>query len=103
MRIRDVGLGELKAGIADGSILVVDVREDAELAGGMIPGSLSMPLSRFEPERLPVDGSRRLVFSCAAGVRSLHAVARARAAGLDVHEHFGLGFKGWLASGEPVD
>lgn len=100
--IRDVGLAELRAGLADGSILLVDVREDHEAAGGMIPGSVSMPLSRFDPGLLPVDDGRRIVFSCAAGIRSIVAIEKARSEGLDLSEHFSAGLKGWTAAGEPI-
>ena len=98
--IIDLGPDDVRRGLDDGSIVVVDVREPNELAGGMIPGSLSMPLSRFDPSALPDD--RRIVFSCAAGVRSRTAIEASRRAGLDVNEHLGGGFRSWLASGEPV-
>ncbi len=43
-----------------------------------------------------------MVFSCAAGVRSLRAIELARAAGLELNEHYKGGFKDWAAAGEPV-
>lgn len=101
-QIVDLGVDEVKAGLADGSILLVDVREPAELALGMIPGAIAMPLSRFDPTSLPVEEGRRLVFSCASGVRSRIAIEAARAAGLDASEHLAPGFKGWVAAGGPV-
>lgn len=100
--IHDLGLDEVQAGLADGSILLVDVREDHEIAGGMIPGSVAMPLSRFDPAALPADAGR-IVFSCAAGVRSQIALRICQEAGLPLSEHFGGGFKGWLAAGGPVE
>ena len=99
--IRDVSTGELEAGLEDGSVILVDVREPHEFAAGHIPGSVSMPLSGFDPEALPREG--RVVFSCAAGVRSRHAVGLAQAAGLDFCEHYLPGFKGWAAAGLPVE
>lgn len=103
MTITDLDLDTVKAGLADGSILIVDVREPHEFAAGRIPGSLSMPLSRFDPTELPRGEGRRIVFSCAAGVRSMHAIAAAQGAGLALQEHYRGGFKEWLASGEPVE
>ena len=94
---------DLALGLADGSILVVDVREPHETRHGVIPGSVLMPLSRFDPGRLPVGQGRRVVFSCAAGVRSVQALAVSQAAGVDLSEHFGGGFKGWAAEGRPVE
>ncbi len=98
--IRDVSLDEVEAGLQDGSLTLVDVREPHEFAAGHIPGSVSMPLSRFDVGSLPSEG--RVVFSCAAGVRSKTAIEFCRAAGLAWSEHYPGGFKGWTASGLPV-
>ena len=100
--IIDLSVEEVMSGMADGSMIVVDVREPQELAQGMIPGSVAMPLSRFDPSELPAEPGKRLVFSCAGGVRSRHAIAMARASGLDLSEHLATGFKGWLAAGGPA-
>ncbi|MCU0885898.1 MAG: rhodanese-like domain-containing protein [Beijerinckiaceae bacterium] len=101
--IEDWSMDAVMAGLADGSIILVDVREPHEFALGHIPGSVSMPLSQFDPSALPDEAGRKLVFSCAAGVRSQHAMALARAAGLDHDRHFGGGFKQWLGAGGPVE
>lgn len=102
-RVTDLAREEVEAGLADGSILLVDVREPHEFAAGRIPGSHSMPLSAFDPSRLPSAPGRRIVMSCAAGVRSVHALAAAQAAGLDLHEHYAGGFKDWVMSGGEVE
>jgi rhodanese-related sulfurtransferase len=101
--IVDLDLHELKEGLAAGTILIVDVREPHEFAAGRIPGSVSMPLSSFSPEDLPVVGARQVVLSCVAGVRSAQALLRAQAAGIDVDTHYRGGFKDWVMSGEPVE
>jgi rhodanese-related sulfurtransferase len=100
--IVDLGLDEVKRGLDDGSIVLVDVREPHEFAAGHIPGSISHPLSAFDPAALPAEQGRRIVFSCASGVRSVRALEFAQAAGLDLHEHYKGGFKEWSAAGEPV-
>lgn len=102
LAIRDLGIDEVEAGLGDGSIILVDVREPHELAGGMIPGSVAMPLSRFDPGELPVETGRRIVFSCAAGVRSRVAIEASQKAGLAWNEHFAGGFRGWLAAGGAI-
>ncbi|MDJ1158517.1 rhodanese-like domain-containing protein [Chelatococcus sp. SYSU_G07232] len=102
MGIVDLDAEEVKSGLADGSILVVDVREPHEFAAGHIPGAVSFPLSTFDPRLLPEAGGRRLVFSCAAGVRSEKAITLAQAFGCDVHAHYRGGFKDWVARGEEI-
>lgn len=98
----DLDREDVKRGMADGSILLVDVREPHEFAAGHIPGSVSHPLSTFDPDALPDPGGRRIVFSCAAGIRSVRAIEFAQVAGLPVNEHYRGGFKDWAMAGEPV-
>lgn len=98
--IVDLDRETVKRGLADGSMTLVDVREPHEFAAGHIPGSLSMPLSAFDPAALP-DG--RVVFSCAAGIRSQRAAEFAQGAGRNLREHYKGGFKDWVEAGEPVD
>jgi rhodanese-related sulfurtransferase len=98
----DLDLDEVKRGLADGSILLVDVREPHEFAAGHIPGSASHPLSAFDPAALPRGDGKRIVFSCASGVRSVRAIEFAQAAGLNLREHYKGGFKEWYSSGEPL-
>ncbi len=100
-QIVDLDRETVKRGLADGSIALVDVREPHEFSAGHIPGSVSLPLSMFDPSLLP-DG-RRVVFSCAAGVRSVRAAELAQAFGRDIREHYKGGFKDWAAAGEPIE
>jgi rhodanese-related sulfurtransferase len=93
----------VRQGIEAGELLVIDVREPHEFAIGHIPGSVLMPLSSFDPAALPVDDDRAIVFSCAAGVRSLHAIRLAQAAGVALDAHYVGGFKDWLTAGFPVE
>jgi rhodanese-related sulfurtransferase len=100
-QVIDLDREAIKQGLQQGSILLVDVREPHEFAAGHIPGSVSHPLSSFDPSALP-EG-KRIVFSCAAGVRSVRAIESAWASGRDVREHYKGGFKDWAAAGEPVE
>lgn len=105
MKVVDLDRETVKKGLADGSILVIDVREAYEYEAGHIPGAVSHPLSEFDPaalaELVRADG-RRPVLSCAAGVRSANALVAAQRAGLDFSEHYRGGFKDWYAAGEDV-
>ena len=103
--IKDIGLSELKHGLADGSILLVDVREAEEYAAGHIKGALFNPLSQFDPAKLPAAGSgQRVVLQCRSGRRSVTAMEKAQLAGrADVDTHFGGGMLAWIDAGEPVE
>jgi len=100
--IADLDMETVRSGLKDGSLLLVDVRETHEFAIGHIPGSVSLPLSQFDPAELPLQSGKRIVFSCAAGVRSLKALHMARSAGFNLNEHFAAGFRGWLVGGGEV-
>lgn len=96
----DLDRETVKRGLAAGSMTLVDVREPHEFAAGHIPGSLSLPLSTFDPSAIPQ--APRVVFSCASGVRSVRAAEIAQASGRDIREHYKGGFKDWVSAGEPV-
>jgi rhodanese-related sulfurtransferase len=100
--IIDLDIDDVKEGLASGEITLVDVSEQQEYAGGHIPGSVSHPLSTFDPGELR-GLAGRIVFSCASGVRSVRAIELAQAAGLAVNEHYRGGFKEWAALGEPIE
>ncbi len=102
MQIVDLDLDTIREGLADGSILLIDVREPHEFEAGHIPDSVSMPLSTFNPAELPEAEGRRIVFSCAAGIRSRHALMMAQAAGLPLSEHYAGGFKDWMYAGAEI-
>jgi rhodanese-related sulfurtransferase len=95
---------ELKRGLADGSIVLIDVREPNEFAEGHIPGALTMPLSRFDPAQLPNEAGKRVVFSCRSGRRTLQAIEMARLGGRrDVNTHYEGSILDWVAAGEPLE
>jgi rhodanese-related sulfurtransferase len=98
----DLDREAVKQGLADDAMILVDVREDHEFAAGHIPGSVSHPLSRFDPAALPAAEGKRVVFSCAAGIRSVRAIELAQGAGLAIDAHYRGGFKDWAMAGEPI-
>lgn len=95
--------------VADGLIedaVIVDVREDPELAGGVIPGSAHIPRSFLEQriENAAPDRDKPVILYCAGGVRSLFA-AKSLIEGMgyeDVRSMRG-GFQLWKDNGLPFD
>lgn len=99
--IHDVMIDDLKRGLDDGSILLVDVREPHEFAMAHIAGSVNLPLSRFDPQEIRHAPGQRVVYSCAAGIRSLRAIHLAQDMGFDHDAHVPDGMRGWIEAGEP--
>jgi rhodanese-related sulfurtransferase len=102
--VEDVSLDELKRGLSDGSIALVDVREPNEWEAGHIAGAILQPLSSFAASELPRDERKRVVLHCRSGKRSVTALAIAQANGReDVRAHYGGGMLDWAAAGEPIE
>jgi rhodanese-related sulfurtransferase len=85
-----------------GKLLLIDVREPAEFESERIAGALLYPLSTFDASALPDDGSRRVVFHCGSGKRSLTAAEHRLAAGQPHAAHMGGGIAAWKAAGLPI-
>ncbi|GGF65351.1 rhodanese [Azorhizobium oxalatiphilum] len=102
-RVVHVTPAEVKAGLEDGSILLVDVREPNETAAERIPGAVDAPLQSFDPASLPDPAGKRLIFSCRSGQRSQKALALAQASGLDYEEHMQGGILAWKDAGYPTE
>ncbi|MGP1272225.1 MAG: rhodanese-like domain-containing protein [Phycisphaerales bacterium] len=85
-----------------GDTVVVDVREDYEHAEERIDGAVLRPLSRFDADAIRREfGSKRVVFHCRSGKRSLDAAGRFRAHGEPVF-HLAGGIEGWKVAGRTV-
>lgn len=75
---------EAAAGLDEGTLTLVDVREPVEYASGHAPGAEHVPLSRLAhelPRLAALD--RPVAFVCQSGARSARATRVARAAGVD--------------------
>jgi rhodanese-related sulfurtransferase len=100
---RDLSLEEVKQGLADRSILLVDVREPQEFAAGHIPGSVNLPLSGFDPSLIEPEPGQVVVFSCRSGVRTLKAIDASLAAGFPYEAHFPGSMLEWAGAGEEIE
>lgn len=94
---------DVKAGLADGSITLIDVREQDEFDAGHIAGATLMPMSSFDPAKLPKSNGKRIVFYCHSGRRAGLAATQAEAAGRSDIAVYAGSMNDWLAAGEPVE
>lgn len=102
-RHREVGPTELDAMVRAGTVQVVDVREADEFAAGHIPGAINVPLSGFQPTKLPEAPGRKLVLTCLGGKRSAMALDKCGTARSAVDTHLAGGFGAWQAAGLPIE
>jgi len=101
--VRDLAAQEVARGLADGAILLVDVREPNELALERYPGAFHLPMSEFDPAAIPDPQGRRVVFACRSGNRSVTASLMAQSAGLPYDAHLAGGMIAWKAAGLPTE
>jgi len=99
--VTDATPEQLQTWLANGEILLVDVREVNEYAVERIHGALLYPLSTFDPQALPKEG-RKLVLHCAGGVRSMKAAHKLQQAGFGHVTHLAGGLQAWKAAGLPT-
>jgi rhodanese-related sulfurtransferase len=84
--------------------LMVDVREPGEYAGGHIPGSENVALSRFDLAPLPLGEGQAVVFFCASGGRTTLNAARLAAKAGDAEAYVMQGgISAWGRAGLPVE
>ena len=81
---------EFEQAVKAGKCVVVDVREAHEFASARIPGSVNLPMSRFDPDHLPSD--KPVVLICHSGMRSRSALSRVSR---DDVKHYAQGIVGW--------
>lgn len=99
----EVTAQELEAMLRAGDAVVVDVREVDEFAAGHIPGAINIPLSTFQPSKLPDTGGKKLVLTCLGGKRSAMALDKCGAAEAAVDTHLAGGFGAWQAARLPIE
>lgn len=82
---------------ADDDVQVVDVRNPGEVAAGMIPGAVHIPLAELRTRADELDRDRPVVVNCAGGWRSSVGASYLRAQGFaDVSDLLG-GYNAWSA------
>lgn len=90
------------AGAAEGSMVLVDVREAGEFAAGHALHARHVPLAQVPATlgELAADG-RTVAFVCQSGARSARATRQARSMGLDARNVRG-GMTAWERAGLPT-
>jgi rhodanese-related sulfurtransferase len=101
--VRDLTPEEVARGLAEGKVLLVDVREPDETRIERYPEAFYLPMSEFDPLAIPDPRGRQVVFACRSGNRSVTASLMAQAAGLRYDAHLAGGIKAWKAIGLPTE
>ena len=101
--VHDLEPQDVARGLAEGKVLLVDVREPVETQVERYPEAFYLPMSQFDPAAIPDPQGRQVVFACRSGNRSVTASLMAQAAGLPSDAHLAGGIKAWKALGLPTE
>jgi rhodanese-related sulfurtransferase len=93
---------EVAQGLAEGRILLVDVREPNEVAVESYPQAVVVPMSQFDPAAIPDPDGKEVVFACRSGRRSVTASLAAQESGFPYASHLAGGILAWKAAGLPT-
>ncbi len=95
---------EVQSWLEQRSVILIDVREESELISGRVSGAINLPLSRFDPDKLPVHTGKRVAFLCAHGIRSRQVTEYVVLNGL-LDNAFNVtgGVSAWLQDGLPLE
>ena len=97
--LEEIDATVLKAWMEKGEVLLVDVREPSEHAGERIIGARLVPLSNFNPTRVPQEPGKKVVLHCMAGNRSAEAGRKLLEAGFDRVYNLKGGLQAWKGAG----
>lgn len=100
--LHDLDASQVHALLRSRQAVLIDVREPGEFEAERIPGALLFPLSGFDPDSLPLDGSKRVILQCGTGRRSAQAAQRLLEGGSDEVSHLAGGIKAWKEAGLPL-
>jgi rhodanese-related sulfurtransferase len=102
--VREVGTLDATRLMNDENALVIDVREDREVAAGRVPNAVHVPLSQL-PSRageLTRSAKRPVIVYCDRGVRARNAAGVLGKTGFERVYLLRGGFRAWRDAGLPV-
>lgn len=101
-QLHEVDAHTLKQALDQKTVLLIDVREPGEFAGEHIPDAVLVPLSQFDPNKIPQQQEQALVLYCRTGNRSAIAAQKLLNAGFEPVTHLSNGLTAWIEAGYPT-
>ncbi|WP_055074782.1 rhodanese-like domain-containing protein [Pseudanabaena sp. 'Roaring Creek'] len=99
LSLPEIAPADLNQKLHSQEVILIDVRESGEYAREHIAGSISMPLSVFDPELVPRTRDQILVLCCQSGMRSARALQKLSDRGFMQIAQLKGGISSWKASG----
>ena len=112
--IEELGALDVAELYDEGKAMLIDVRTPMEYAYEHVRGALNLPMAFLDPDKLPRETDKVMIFHCGSGIRSKIVAEKCLAAGFPVVRHMAGGFMAWRkaklpyvatnpATGGPID
>ncbi|MBR8826346.1 MAG: rhodanese-like domain-containing protein [Gomphosphaeria aponina SAG 52.96 = DSM 107014] len=101
-KLKVINSKTLKQLLAQETVTLVDVREPSEYAGEHIEGANLIPLSSFDPNKIPQESNKILVLYCQSSNRSAQAAQKLLLTGCEEVTHLEGGLNAWKQLGFPT-
>lgn len=101
--IPEIDVDELEGLLGDGSVRLLDVREDWEFRRRRVPGAMSAPLGQLATRIADLPRDKPYVVICEHGHRSLAATDFLLRSGFDGAASVRGGTDAWSRSNRPVE
>jgi hydroxyacylglutathione hydrolase len=99
--IPDSTLSEVKDGIQNQRVTLLDVRGEDEWKAGHVPGSVNVPVGKLDQQAGSFSPGRPVIVHCQTGARAAIAASVLKAGGLADVRVFAGGYAEWTAAGQP--
>ncbi len=102
-QVKEINPAKAYKMISNGEAILIDVREDIEIAQNAIDGAIHVPMSMFDPSLIPIESGKKFVFLCTHGIRSFQVSQYLISQGIldDVYNLSG-GLAAWIEAGLPT-
>ncbi len=101
--VSEIDSADLQARLAAGEDLVLlDIRTDAEVAQGKLPGSEHLPMHLIPLRMNELPRNKDVVLYCRSGARSYHACAYLMQQGISNVANLSGGIIGWVRGGHEI-
>src|SRR4029434_6277515 len=97
--MQDVEAPTLQMWLERGDALLIDVREPSEYAAEHIPDAQLLPLSTFDPARVPQEAGKKGVRHCVMGIGSAQAGQKLLDDGVTTVYNVRGGVQAWKEAG----
>lgn len=101
--IKQVSVGEAKQAVDEKNAQFIDVRTDAEYAGGHAPKAANFPLDALEKDLTKLDKDKPVYLICQTGRRSRKGAEILQKAGFKEIYNIQGGTSAWIDAGLPTE